>query len=345
MPFDIQSPVISPQNDEVVFSAWAPMPAIWRQSLSPGRTPERVLGAGKQAIHPTFSSDGSMLVHSTWNWSYDIWRLELSQPAVAARPPERFVYSTYDDMWADYSPDQRQIALQSTRGGSHQVWVCDAEGRNCAQLTSMNSSMTGSPHWSPDSSQIAFDSEVGRNFALFVMNSNGSGMRRLTDPSYGASSPLWSRDGGWLFYTYFGNVPAQRGAWRVPVSGGTPELLSKEIGGKMKIDEADRYLYGTKQDRRLWRLSLESRELTRVLDDPVAGFTLVPEGVYFSGQGSGASRTEISFYRFADRTISKVATAPLSTAEHFSISRDGRNLLFTQDQDVNSDLMLIRNYR
>jgi len=58
-----------------------------------------------------------------------------------------------------WSPDGRQIAFVSTRGGSQQIWVIPAAGGEARQLTSIATGASGVT-WSPDGNWLAFVSEV-----------------------------------------------------------------------------------------------------------------------------------------------------------------------------------------
>ncbi len=75
IPYLMYTPVLAPGGDEIVLTAWAPLPALWRVPLSHPQSPEPVLAAGQRALHPAFSADGDLLAHSTWEWDHDIWRL------------------------------------------------------------------------------------------------------------------------------------------------------------------------------------------------------------------------------------------------------------------------------
>ena len=68
-----------------------------------------------------------------------------------------------------YSPDGRRIAFLSTRSGVSNIWVCDADGSNPVQLTSV-SSFAGTPRWSPDGRWLSFDSEEAGDWNVYTLN-------------------------------------------------------------------------------------------------------------------------------------------------------------------------------
>jgi len=106
------------------------------------------------------------------------------------------------------TPLTGKIAFASTRDGSEQVYVMNADGTNQTRLTS---SLPGNyyPAWSPDGTRIVFTSELDSRQRIYVMNADGSNQTPLTTGNGDDHSPAWSpdgtkiafvstRDGGWL---------------------------------------------------------------------------------------------------------------------------------------------------
>jgi len=58
-----------------------------------------------------------------------------------------------------WSPDSKQIAFVSDRGGSSQIWLMDADGSNARQLTFLSTGAAGEI-WSPDGKALVFTSDV-----------------------------------------------------------------------------------------------------------------------------------------------------------------------------------------
>ena len=58
-----------------------------------------------------------------------------------------------------WSPDSRQIAFISSRGGSSQVWMMDADGQNARPVTNFATEASG-VLFSPDGKHLLFTSEV-----------------------------------------------------------------------------------------------------------------------------------------------------------------------------------------
>jgi Tol biopolymer transport system component/DNA-binding winged helix-turn-helix (wHTH) protein len=222
-PFYLFGPAFKPHSQEIVFSMWAPLPGLWSVALSGRTPPTRLAGITGRALPPNFSSDGTRMAYSRWLWDHDIWRLELSAAGKAAGPPKKWIYSTEDEEHSDYSRDGTKIAFMSNRSMHHQIWICNADGSDPEQLTSLDGSMSGTPRWSPDGRRVAFDSTASGRLDIYVINTNGSGLTRLTTGEVQGHSPRYSLDGRWI---YFAGGRGQPGVWRIPADGGAAERIA-----------------------------------------------------------------------------------------------------------------------
>jgi Tol biopolymer transport system component len=139
-------------------------------------------------------------------WSPDgrniaVHRLATEEPGIFLVPalggPERKLASTNNSVlfppWATISsPDGRRVVFTSNRSGINEIWVCDSDGGNAQQLTSLGNSTTGTPRWSSDGKQIVFDSRVGGEANVYVLDANGGVPRKLETGTRMNSEPSWS---------------------------------------------------------------------------------------------------------------------------------------------------------
>jgi Tol biopolymer transport system component len=97
-----------------------------------------------------------------------------------------------------------KIAFTSDRlGGSKQIWVMDADGKNQTPLTHTFAAADGAS-WSPDGTKIAFiGMDASHVSGVHVMNADGSGLRPLsgTWKRQNFDAPAWSPDGQQIAYT------------------------------------------------------------------------------------------------------------------------------------------------
>ena len=74
-------------------------------------------------------------------------------------------------------------------------------------------------------------------------------------------------------------------------------------------------------------------------------FAIVNEGIYFVPRSDSSSRHSIQFFNFATKRIRSVATIESDIDAFVSVSPDGRWILYSQIDQVGSDLMLVENFR
>jgi TolB protein len=123
---------------------------------------------------------------------------------------------------AAVSPDGSKVAMILSRGGSPNVWVCNADGTDFKQLTSSPEDES-SPCWSPDGQWICFATKLRSRRVLAKVPTGGGPVQRI--PTSGVSNPTdpdWSPDGKWIAFT------SQMGDFNicvVPAGGGTVTVL------------------------------------------------------------------------------------------------------------------------
>jgi hypothetical protein len=71
-------------------------------------------------------------------------------------------------------------------------------------------------------------------------------------------------------------------------------------------------------------------------------FAVADRGIYFIPSSRPAL---VQFLSFADGRIVTIARIPREPAWGFSLSPDGRSLLFSEFEEVRADLMLVENFQ
>jgi Tol biopolymer transport system component len=318
--------------------------SLWRVTVDGSGDQERLAFTGDESASPSLSRQRKRLAYSRGMFNFNIWRLDLAGMERKAGPPARFISSTRRDTSAQYSPDGKKVAFYSSRSGDEEIWVCNGDGSNAIQITSLHGPSCGTPRWSPDGEQIVFDSNPDGHWDIFVVGANGGKPRRLThQPSFEAV-PSWSRDGKWVYFC------SDRGGtyqiWKMPAYGGEAVEVTS-TGGFTAFESPDgEFVYYTKSEEGaegLWRMPVGGGEETQVIDSVVAkrAFFITRDGIYFM---TGTKSFTIDFFNFRTRqrnTVVKVENPTL----YVNVSPDGRTMLYTQIDQPGTDLMLVENFK
>ena len=96
----------------------------------------------------------------------------------------------------------------------------------------------------------------------------------------------------------------------------------------------------------LWKVPRDGGEETRVLESVAhQGFAAVSEGVYFIQKSGWAARQPVQFFDFKTKSIRSITPIENSIDAYLSISPDGRWILYSQIDQIGSDLLLVENFR
>ncbi len=315
---------------------------LWRVPARGGRI-FPLPGAGEGARLPAVSADGSKLAYTRSMRDLNIWRQSLAGDT----EPKPLIRSTRLDHLPRYSPDGRRVAFISDRTGSMQLWVADNDGTNALQLTSYEGELVTLPNWSADSRRIAVQVIERDRSHIDLVNAEDRSRRRLQLPEEGGIAPSWSRDGRWIYLTR-----RFQGVWKFPVPEGADtaaEPVQVVAEGGFAQESADgKYLYMLTRGRGeggVMRVPLDGGEETVLPVQAARGqFAVTESGIYFLGRGG-----DFNLFDFATGQVKTLATiegvADGFRAASFSVSPDGRSLLFVRNDRDEADLMLIENLR
>ena len=334
-----------PDGTFVVYSVrQPPTDSLWRISVDGTRPPERVELAGLNAFAPMITAAGD-LVFSRLLVDLDVYRLE---PGHSARPVARS--SGYDGN-PQLSPDGRRFAFSSSRSGeTMEVWTAADDGSDPRQLTHGPGAWQGNATWSPDGRQIAFDSLTDDgSWHIWTIDTGGGIPRQITKESGIQSSPSWSHDGQWIYFSWDQGIG--RDIWRTHVERGTRERLTHGGGGLVGRESADGqsvfYQPGS-ADAPLLAQPIAGGAPRTILPC-VAGtsYAVVPQGIYYVPCLDGKSRNPNPQLHVLNPVTGK--DGQLGRLEKFqgelAVSPDGRTMFYTRLVTSGADLMMIQNFR
>ncbi len=313
---------------------------LWDLTLD-GRLSQ--LPFGEDASAPAVAPRGSHIAYVRSENITDIWRADLT----AARPEEtatKLIYSTRTQRNPRYSNDGTHIAFQSNRSGSTEIWLSDGDGADPVRLTSFNGPVTNMPSWCSDNRRIAFDSSAAGVPAIYVEDITERLPRKVTTSRSQLSAPAWSHDCRWLFATNENTVTL----YRFPSAGGPAEPFTRRPAYYPMV-LGDRVIFSVMEptDVVLW-----SKRFDGGPEEPVEGMPKLSyedawaandSGIYYTD--SSASQPTVYVYEFATRTTRRVMTlnrgGPVPAGGlGLAVSSDGHYLLYTQVDDLQSDIML-----
>jgi Tol biopolymer transport system component/serine/threonine protein kinase len=318
---------------------------LWRVPLSGSEKPQPLSSVGPVDVQPTISRQGNRLVYAHWTPGEDIWRAEVSGRARFS-PPVKLIASTRVDSAPQYSPDGSRIVFTSDRSSHNEIWVCNADGSDSVQLTSLESS-SGTPGWFPDGRRIVFDSSKEGHTELYMIDITTLLPHRLTNESSDNVTPSVSPDGKWIYFA--SRRTGRFEVWRMPAEGGEAMQVTRNGGSWPQVSLDSKEVYYLAPDGvDVWKVASGGGQETRVLG-PVWQFAVAAEGIYFIETGTGfykvSTGNSLKFFSFANGTTKKVSDVKLQPSNGLSVSPDGRYVLAALIDPFVCDLMLVENFR
>ena len=352
----------TPDSRDLVFAMYRDgVNGLWRMTTT-GEAARPITSGTEDLSAPTLARQGDQLAYVVSAGRTSIWRTDISQ----TDPPRasgsvRLISSVRYDNQPMYSRDGRKIAFESGRSGPGEIWEVDAEGQAAVRLTHVGGPNNGTPRWSPDGSAIVFDSRSQGNPEILVVTEEGRKVRRVTNNPAEDVTPNWSADGRWIYFASNRNGEFQIYRIRSDQSE-SPTNLPVQVttqGGFNALESPDgEYLYfaRSRDDKPgLWRRRVNAAASVR--DEPVletlqnwGWWALGPEGVFFlEADGSlPTSKVLLKYLDLRSKRISDLKTLEYPTNSSdapLTVSPDGRRVLYEQDENQGSNIVMIENFR
>jgi Tol biopolymer transport system component len=278
-----------------------------------------------------------------------IWRAP-GRKAPAPRPPvHRLLTSSQRDTNPTYSPDGRRIAFESDRSGVSNIWLCDADGGHVAPLTSFDVD-AGTPRFSPDGRSIVFDSTRNGNYDLYVVDSAGGVPRQLTHEPSDENVGTWSRDGRSIYFS--SNRSGSRQLWKMPATGGAAAQVTRG-GGFYGVESSDgRFVYYVRTGGLggIWRVPATGGTETEVVKAEIGWgeWVLAGQGLYYATTRGRVGGQEFTVH-YLDFPTGRTEIAlrldePL-VHRWLAVSPDERSILYRGESPMQSELILVKNFR
>jgi len=261
-----------------------------------------------------------------------------------------FIQLTYQSDVLSYpsvSPDGSSFVYAGRGAGNLDVYFQRAGGTNSINLTADCERDDTEPALSPDGTTVAFRSER-EGGGIFLMGATGESVRRLTDTGY---NPAWSPNGKEIVYATEGARPffpyGRSGfaeLWAVALGSGEKRRITSSDAADAAqpswSPHGHRIAYwglriGGQRD--LWTVSSDGSQASSVAvtEDPALDWNPVwsPDGqhLYFASDRGGTMglwRVAIDEPSGQPLGVPEPITLPSAFACYFSVTRDGKQVLF-----------------
>ena len=327
---------------------------LWRTMAFENRTPSRLTVDSAEIQGPAISRDSNSLVFSSGRTDLDIARSDIS--GVADQPQiQRVSSSTQPDTEARLSPDERRIVFASERSGRRAIWISGVEDSPARKLTNPSEGIHEHPSWSPDGKRIAFGARLsGGNGRIYIAPADQPNVESVTNGSADDSTPRWSRDGRWLYFS--SNRTGRREVWKASTFNFGDQHQVTFNGGDGAIESPNgAYLYYVHRSalsgpQHLRRIKTSTGEEDNLLESrEISWWDFVPgkDGLYFVDVDSGESKPGrvLFFYEIGTGQIRRVASLPKSYYCCPEVSKDGRQVYYSVQNNLGHDLMMVQRFQ
>ena len=325
-------------------------PGLWRVAVA-GGAPEPVL-LNTRAARPSVARSGAdVIVYQNALVDSNIW--ELPTPASPNRQPSgdatyRAIASTFADTDMRFSPDGTRVAFSSRRSGYSALWVSNRDGSRALRLTNFEDARVGSPWFSADGKWIAFDAiRPHGNWNLYRVPADGGPVKPLMSDAFNNTRPSWSLDGRWIYFASDRTGDWQ--IWKMPSAGGKPEQITRGGGREPVVSWDGRRVYYAKPPpiQGIWAVPAEGgQEVQIVPRGRSLNFDVAENGIYWMDPSAKPQAT-VEKFSFASGQIELVARLPpgMRVVGYFTITRDGRSMLYVQFDQWTSDIEMLPGVR
>lgn len=280
--------------------------------------------------------------------------IDLSNPRPdgAIGPAQPFADSTRIDCPGRFSRDGTRVAFLSSRSGSVEAWVADADGSRPRQATTLRAAEMLIGGWSPDHRRFAIDAAISGNSDVYVVSLDGTPPKRLTEEPGFDGLADWSADGRWIYFS--SDRSGRIEIWRIPSEGGSARQVTRYGGAQSREAPDGRTLYyldrpppgagGVSGASRLMQVPVDGGDEAVVLEGVrFLLWSVTDQGIAFVTIAPAFDALDL--YAFADRRVRRIGVLPhrvsrIAGLAGLAVSRDGRSALINVTDHWERDIMV-----
>ena len=320
---------------------------LWRIAAAGGSS-RNVLASGKHPASPAVAPAGRHLAFVETPALDRIWRIDLhaSDPASSAR---LLTGSSHRELAPSWSPDGTRIAsisIRTGRTGTSEVWVSDADGNHRTEITHLNAPWIEQLRWSFDGRAVLFAVRGPGNIDVNRVASDGRTPPQHIPMPGDAHQLSFSHDGRSVYFVSMAQI------WKARADGRERQKLSNNWGDEQPEESADGQYLFFRRERAVWRVPVAGGAEEKVFEhepethwiayQPAAG------GFYYLERDRDERTLSLGFYAFAagkSRELVRLPAADASSVSAFSVSADGRYVLYPAVDRTQTSLVLTEDFR
>jgi Tol biopolymer transport system component len=312
---------------------------LWRIPAG-GGSPHDIAIAGESAYYPAVARN--RLAYSDSPTASAIWRASLGGDGMGAE--RLLIRSSGREGEPSYSPDGLKIATVSEEAGSQEIFLQDADGKNRVQITHMNRPWINHVRWSADSKQLIFETRGDQGPDVYVIGAVRGAQPARVAASAGDAS--FSQNGKSIYYQSRGQL------WKAAANGSNPIVIVPMRGGvSQPMETLDGKYVIFRMRRSLWRVPADGGEPEEFIvpEQDMLWTSIQPakKGIYYMVWERSTRGTAVVYYDYATKK-----STPLTRSAGFdrggaafSVSPDGKYILYPKVDRSQTNLMLVESFK